>query len=212
MKNLRGQGLANTYRATHHLCEHQDVPRDKDGLPKKCAMPMGEGTPFDLLKKGKIGWKDCLHWMVFKMESDWMSGMICLTIQQVKEWLRFSNKTLCDIRKSLQSVGLLERLSKPFKAFSAQLYPKPYEKRCTRRRENPKGMPTDGTFYYSYNGLWRLSREDGQIQTLIEGTSTWWDANEFECEQANSKIHADFMKCSEAIGEVQDAPFMKARA
>ena len=146
-KNLRGGGRANTYEVTHHLCEHQDVPRDKDGLPKKCAMPRGEGSAFDKLKKGKIHWKACLHFMVFKIASDWTSGIISMTIQQVQEWLRFSKKTICDIRKSLQSVGLLERLSKPFKPFSAQLYPKPYEKRRTRRRENPKGLPQDGAFF-----------------------------------------------------------------
>lgn len=192
-KNVRGQNLPNTYEVVHHLCDPVDAPLDKDGLPKKCAMPRGAGSAFTLLAAGRISWQACLYWHVCKMLADWTSNFVSLTIAQAREWLRFGNQTICDIRKSLSKVGLLERFSEKFEAFVCRLLPLPYEKRRKRRRENPKGMRCDGKFYYSFNELWRVSREDGRIQTKEPGSSKWRHANERELEGVNRKIHADFM-------------------
>lgn len=190
----RGGNRANTYKLIHHKCEVHEIPLDKDGRPKKCAVPRGEGSPSEKLKKGIITWKQWLHWIITKVESDWVSGVVSMTVKQACGLMRASAQTICDLRKALEKVGLMERLSKRYTAFTAQLYPKPYPKRRRRRRENIKGMRFDGTYYYSFNEWWRISREDYTINTLIEGTKKWRHANERELEETNPKIHRDFMK------------------
>ncbi|MYB96735.1 helix-turn-helix domain-containing protein [Candidatus Poribacteria bacterium] len=98
-KNVRGNNLANTYQVVHHFCDPLDAPLDQDGLPKKCAMPRGAGSAFALLGAGRISWQACLYWHVCKMLSDWSNNFISLTIAQAREWLRFGQQTICDIRK-----------------------------------------------------------------------------------------------------------------
>ena len=195
-KNIRNdkgrQNTANTYRVTHHNCEPEQIPLDKDGCAKKCAMPRGVGSPTELLRDGHISWQEWLYCHVLKANSNWTTGVVEMTIKQAKALMRFSVKKICAFRKSLERVGLLETLSKPFRAWIAQLRPAPYKHRRKRRFENPKGMPFDGTFYTSFNGQWRVSREDGHIETRIEGTSKWRYANEFELETAHFKIYTDF--------------------
>ena len=194
VKNRREGNRANTYKVIHHKCEPHEVPLDKDGRPKKCAVPRGEGSPSEKLKNGIITWKQWLHWIITKVESDWVSGIVSMTVKQACGLMRASAQTICDMRKSLEKVGLIERLSKRYTAFTAQLYPKPYPKRRRRRRENIKGMRFDGEFYYSFNERWRISREDYTINTRIEGTNKWRHANERELEELNEKIYLDFMK------------------
>lgn len=202
-KNVRNttahtsQNVSNTYRVVHHKCDPLEVPRDKDGLPKKCAMPRGEGSPSEMLEHGRISWRDFLYWVVSKVESNWTTGVVELTISQVRRILRFSRKMVSQIRKRLGLVGLLEQLSSKCRAFVGQLYPKPYDKRHKRRRENPKGMRCDAKFYYSFNERWKISREDGTIYAK-EG-SQWRFANEYELESKNKKIYADFMFLREMI-------------
>ena len=75
-KNIRGGRKANTYRVTHHNCAPEEVPIDKDGLPKKCAMPHGMDSHFEKLFQGEITWKSCLYWCVSKVVSDWTSRHI----------------------------------------------------------------------------------------------------------------------------------------
>jgi len=191
-KSGKGQNLPNTYRVIHHKCEPHEVPRDKDGLPKKCAMPSGLGSPSELLKNSQIGWRACLYWIVSKVESNWTTGVVEMTVARARALLRFSAKRIRAIRKSLNLVGLLERLSDTCQAFVGQLFPKPYKQRRKRRRENPKGMRYDGEFYYSFNERWRVSAKDGHIETKIEGTSRWRHANEFECQESNEKVYNDF--------------------
>ena len=186
------QNTANTYLLIHHKCERHEIPLDKDGCPLNCAVPTGQGSVYQLVEDGVIDWKEALYWLRSKIESDWVTGIARMTIAQAKKLLRMTTKTICAIRRKLARVGLLERISKPFTAFICQLFPKPYKTRRKRRRENPKGMRSDGEFYYSFNGRWRVSRKDGHIETLIEGSSTWRHANEFECEAANKKIYKDF--------------------
>ena len=190
----KGQNTPNTYRVIHHKCDIYEVPRDKDGLPKKCAMPRSEGSHFELLKNGQIDWRACLYWMVSKVYSDWKTGIVEMTVARARQLLRFSAKRIRKIRKSLQLVGLLERLSERGQAFVGQLFPKPYKKRRKRRRENPKGMRCDGEFFYSFNERWRVSRIDGHIETKIEHPTgkRWRHANEFECYESNEKIYNDF--------------------
>lgn len=194
-KNVRdGQNTANTYQVIHHQCEPHETPIDKDGFPQKCAIPRGEGSPFTLLADGRINWREFLYWVITKVHSDWTTGIIAMTIAQVRELVGFSVKTICKIRKSLARVGLLEKLSKPYRTFVCQLFPKPYPKRRRRRRQNPKGMRRDSEFYYSFNGLWRISHKTGDIQAKIDGPGDKWRfAEERELERVNAKVHKDFM-------------------
>lgn len=188
------QNTANTYLLTHHKCEQHEIPLDKDGCPLNCAVPTGQGSVYQLVEDGVIHWKEALYWLRSKIESDWVTGIVRMTIAQAKQLLRMKTKTICAIRRKLAQVGLLERISKPFTAFICQLFPKPYKKRRKRRRENPKGMRCEGEFYYSFNGRWRVSWKDGRIETKIDGTSTWRHANEFECNEVNEKLYRDFKR------------------
>ena len=205
-KNIRGGNKPNTYRIIHHKCEPIEAPQDKDGMPKKCAVPRGQGSPIQMMIEGKISWKAMLYWTIKKIVSDWTTGTVEFTYRLAREWTALGNQTILDIRKQLMEVGLLTLLTKKFQAAIFQLFPKPYEKRRKRRRENPKMMRCDGDFYYSFNERWRVSREDGQIQTLIEGTSRWRYVNEFECNDVNPKIYRDF----KPIIELATSPQMRA--
>jgi len=187
-KKVRGGNLPNTYKVIHHKCAPLETPQDKDGLPKKCAMPRGEGSPYELMKAGKLDLKAFVAWCVAKIHSDWVTGIVAFTIRQAQKALHIATQTVCDIRKTWQETGLAEQVE----GRTLQLIPKPYEKRRTRRRENPKMMRSDGDFYYSFNEWWRVSRHTGEIQTLIEGTTKWRHANEFECKEVNAKIYNDF--------------------
>lgn len=195
-KKVRGGNKPNTYRIIHHKCDPLLTPRDKDGLPKKCAVPRGEGSPMELMKEGKISWQAMLYWTIKKVLSDWTTGVVEFTYRKACEWTAFGNTTIQDIREQLKEVGLLTLLTQKFERAIFQLFPKPYEKRRTRRRENPKLMPTDGDFYYSFNGQWRVSREDGHIETLrgtFDGRQKWQHANKSELYEVNEKIYNDFM-------------------
>lgn len=204
-KNRRAGNRANTYKLIHHKCEVYEIPLDKDGRPKKCAVPRGEGSPSEKLEKGIITWKQWLYFIISKVESDWVSGVVSMTVKQACRLMRASAQTICDLRKALEGVGLMERLSKRYTAFRAQLYPKPYPKRRRRRRENIKGMRFDGEYYYSFNEWWRISREDYTINTLIEGTKKWRHANERELEETNPKIYRDFMKLRKELMMIRKA-------
>lgn len=205
-KNVRNvlekhhQGTANTYELIHHKCIPELAPRDKDGLPKKCAMPYREGSAMEKMFTGEISWQACLYWHVAKIESNWTSGVVEFTIQKARELTRLGRDTVYAVRKMLSEKGLLQRLSKRFCRFVGQLIPAPYEKRRTRRRENPKAMRCDGEFYYSFNELWRVSRKDGSIQAKEEGPKGGWRySNEYELERVNFKILFDFRPIIELV-------------
>lgn len=189
-KKVRGGNRPNTYRVVHYRCDALEVPLDKDGRAKKCAIPMGEGSAVSKLRK--TGISAFVGWIVAKIESCWVSGVVALTIRQAEALWHMGRQTICAIYKTWEKFGLAERVSPAGGATVLQLYPKPYEARRTRRHENPKFMRCDGEFYYSFNEWWRVSRDDGHIETLIEGTSKWRHANEKELELANVKILRDF--------------------
>lgn len=206
-KNVRnatekhGQNEANTYLVTHHNCLPHQIPLDDKGRPKKCAVPSGQGSVFYLIEDGKIGWKEALLWIRAKIESDWTDGILeDWTLAKIRKCLRMKTKTIATIKKHLKKIGLMVQLSKPFKAFTAQLFPKPYEKRRTRRAaKGKKPMRNDGEFYYSYNERWRVSRQDGHIETKLRPGEGWRYASEFELEKSNKSIYKDFMPIVELI-------------
>ena len=198
-KNVRNaidklpQNTANTYQLTHHKCEQYEIPLDKDGRPKKCAVPRGQGSVFQMVEDGIITWKEALYWIIAKIESNWVNGVVEITIAQARKLIGMTTKTICAIRKRIEQVGLAEKTSKAFRKWTAILFPKPYEKRRTRRRETQQWMRSDENWYYSHNGRWKVSREDGHIETMLEGPGEKWRyASEFELEKANLKIYTDF--------------------
>ena len=205
-KNVRNatgkhsQNVANTYRLIHHKCQAHEVPLDTDDRPKKCAVPRGPGSPFQMVEDGIITWKEALYWISAKIESDWVSGVVEMTIKQAKHLLGMTTQTICRIRKKIERVGLVEKTSKAFRKWTAILLPKPYAKRRKRRHETRQYMKSDDDFYYSHNGLWKVSRADGHIETKIEGPGDKWRyASEFELEKANDKIYKDFKPIIELV-------------
>ena len=205
-KNIRNatdkhsQNEANIYLLTHHKCEEHEIPLDKDGRPKKCAVPRGQGSVFQMVEDGIITWKEALYWIRAKIESDWVSGVVEMTIAQARKLLGMTTKTICKIRKKMEQVGLVEKTSKAFRKWTAILFPKPYEKRRKRRRETRQWMRSDDDYYYSHNERWKVSREDGHIKTRLEGPGDKWRyATEFELEKANLKIYTDFKPIIEFI-------------
>ena len=202
-KKVRGGNLPNTYRVIHHQCDPDEVPRDKDGLPKKCAIPMGEGSPASKLRQ--TGVRAYAAWLSAKIESDWITGIVKLTVTQAQHLWHMGRQTICNIFKTWERCALGERTSPRGTATVCQLYPKPYQKRRTRRHENPKGMRCDGEFYYAFNERWRVHRKTGDIQTRtqVPGASKWRYSNEGELERLNPKILTAFQPIIEMAGSPQ---------
>ena len=197
IKNHRGPNKKNTYKLIHHQCEPRQVPDDPDRLPKMCAMPRAEGAPMERMFAGEITWKQMVIWYIKKYISDWTTGEVEATYAKILEYVRFSCSTICEALKKFKKLGLLKRISNAFCSGKYQLFPKPYENRRHRRFPNFKGMRCDGEFWYSYNEKWKISNRDAQIFT--KDAHGWRNANKYELEQVNEKIHVDFVMLEELI-------------
>ena len=196
-KKIRGGNKANVYRVIHHNCAPEQVPLDKDGRPKKCAVPRGEGSAMERMKAGEITWREMLYWTVKKVLSDWTTGVVTFTIKEARKWIAFGTQTIVAIRQRLVDVGLLELLSAKFRASVFQLYPRPYLKRRTRRIAFKKPLRSDSSWYYSYNELWRICRKTGDIQMKEDGR--WLYTSDYHLEEINDKIYKDFMHYRQVI-------------
>lgn len=189
----RQQGGGTVYQLTHHLCEPTEVPLDKDGLPKKCAVARGAYSPSEKLENGEISWKTWVAHITAQIHADdWTIRIAALPYQWFRENLKIGNNTIKQIKDEMEDVNLLKQLSGKGKTCIVQLLPKPYPERRERQHENPKAMRFDGEFYYSFNERWRIKREDAQIHTR-EG-KRWRHATEYELERSNKKIYFDFMQ------------------
>ena len=86
------------------------------------------------------------------------------------KWTGFGKATIIKIVKQLKKAGLIKRLSKRHETSIFQLIPKPYNKRKERRLPKPshknryKPMRSEGIYCYSFNELYRLNRETGEIE------------------------------------------------
>lgn len=198
---------ATVYQVIHHKCDPADVPLDKEGRPLKCAVPIGSGSPMDLMKSGKLSWRLMLQWITQKVQaSDWVSGIASMVRREFSKLIRFSMQTVCNNYKKLCNLGLMKRLSKPHEASTYQLYPKPYAER--RERAEYKGkrpLPLIEDRYYSYNKRWRFHKDTLQLQMLDVG-GRWRDASMNELLTINPKIHCDFRDYMDASA----APMMEA--
>ena len=174
--------VAGTFRVTHHGCEPAMVPMDKDNRPKSFAVPRGKGGLFERLFAGDIDWKACLVWLMLKLHSDWTTGVTDpMRMKTLAKWVGFGKRTVCDAIKTLRDAGMLERLSKKWECSVFQLYPKPSENRAARRRAKRKSekwegreMRAEGDWRYSFNELYRLNVETGEIETRrVKGRGKW---------------------------------------
>lgn len=186
---------ANIYRLTHHKCPPDKVPVDSDGRPKKCAVPFKDGSPTRLLADSTLDWRAMVQWIMSKINSDWITGVVEMTCREADRLLRFGMRTIIDNTKKLIEVGLLERLTAKNEASVFQLFPKPYPERKERKERKCKEKPLAFVkgWYYSYNKRWRLNRETEQVQ--CEGVDGGWqNSNMQELLNINPKIHVAFNK------------------
>ena len=185
---------AHFYRIVHHKCKPQDTPVDRDGRPQKCAVPMGAGSPSQLLSDGKITWRVFVDWTVRKVKSCWISGIVSMTVREASKLMRFTVKTVSENAKKMVEFGMLEQLSEKFRRSEFQMFPKPYPERKERTPEvcvTKKVMKLIKGWYYSFNGLWRFHRETFRLQ-MCEHGGRWRESNLEELLSINKSIHRDF--------------------
>ena len=184
---------AHFYKVVHHKCEPKDTPVDRDGRPQKCAVPTGKGSASQLLAEGEITWRIFVDWTVRKIHSCWTSGTVSLTVREAAKAMKLSIKTVSENAKKMTEIGLLDRLSAKFRRSVYQMFPKPYSERKERKPEEcitKKAMKLIKGWYYSFNGLWRFSRETFDIQMREDGR--WRYSNQDELYRINKNIHRDF--------------------
>lgn len=179
------------YELLHHDCVLDEVPLDKYGDPKKFAVAMGAGGPFERLYAGDISWRACLIWIVLKYYSQWdptkanCGQTDAMTMDLLRKRVRMKKQHVCDAIKELEGAGMLKRLSKPWEASVFQLFPRPRPKSKVEhfkdQHERKKGRPgfpesepyTDKQYWYSYNRLVRCQIEDLQFEIRKRGRKKW---------------------------------------
>ena len=195
---------ANVYKLTHHKCEPEDVPLDADNRPQKCAVPRGEGSASRLVAEGKLDWRPMVQWFVQKVNSDWITGIVKMTVREAGNLLNFSFQTICDNVQKLVDCSLLERLSKKTQASVFQLYPKPYPDRRKRAEYmwDHKPLPLIKDWYYSYNKRWRFHRETLILQ-MEDEAGMWRDTSMPVLMSINMKIYRDFREYMDQLTQIQ---------
>ena len=189
-RNLDG---AYFYKLTHHKCLPQETPVDKDGRPQKCAMPMGAGSPSQLLSDGEISWKVFVDWMTRKVHSDWTTGIVSMSVRQACKLMGFTSETIKANAEIMMDIGLMERMSKRFRRSVYQMYPKPYPDRRERTPEEcltKRAMKCIKGWYYSFNNKWRFERDTYRLQ--MRDGKTWLDTSFEKLLDINKSIHRDF--------------------
>ena len=179
------------YQLVHHDCPSDEVPTDRLGDPKKFAVALGEGGPFDRLYKGDISWRACLIWIVLFYDSEWdpkknnCGETIPMSLDTLSKKVRIRKQTVSEAIKELTQAGMLKRLTPRWEAGVYQLYPKPrpkgYAEHAEEKRERSLGRPgmsasppdCDGTYWRSYNRFVRCRIADLQFETRRRGTNEW---------------------------------------
>ena len=179
------------YQLVHHNCPPDEVPTDRFSDPKKFAVALGEGGPFDRLYKGDISWRACLIWIVLFYDSEWdpkkdtCGKTIPMSLDTLSKKVRIRKQTVSEAIKELTRAGMLKRLAPRWEAGVYQLYPKPRPKghveQAEEKRERSFGSPgmsasipvRDETFCYSYNRFVRCRIEDLRFETRRRGTQVW---------------------------------------
>lgn len=181
----KGINTGSRYQLKHHNCTRDEVPTDKYGRRLKFAVPQGKGSPFERMFAGDISWKACLIWVVLKKYSDYKTGItFAISIDTLRQWVGMSPQTVSDCLTELKKAGLLERISKPHEAGVYQLYPKPDGKpkpvyrpkreKISDQDHSSRSMRSEGEWRFSFNDLWRISVESGEIQYRKSRTNGLW--------------------------------------
>ena len=170
--------IAGTFQLTHHQCDPDEVPTDKEGYPLSFAVPRGDGGIFEALFNGDIDWKSALIWIILKKHSDWTTGITnAISMERLAKWVHFGKATVVNCIRTLQNTGLLKRLSKKHECSVFQLYPKPYKERKQRKapkKKTERQMRAEGVYRYSLNEKYRLNTENGQIEHRKEKNRGQW--------------------------------------
>ena len=201
LKRISGLHKASKFEVTHHLCEQDDMPRDKDGRALKCAMPRGIGGLFERLRAGDIHWKAVLIWILMKIESDWCTGITApISIAHLRKWTRFGTSDICKYIKQLIDAGMLKKHSRrPHEAQVYQLLPKPPAKRTKRQPEQEwtyRNMRAEGPLRYSFNELWRVNVDTRDYEYREDRKARFCRASEYRVIQEMPKsMKADFEMC-----------------
>lgn len=196
---------ANFYRVIHHKCDLSEIPVDRDSRPQKCAVPMGKGSPSQLLADGTITWRVFVDWIVRKIHSCWTTGVATMAVREACKLMKFTAKTIAENAKQMMEIGLLDRLSDKFRLSVYQLFPKPYPERRKRKPSESKfgkQMKLIKGWYYSFNELWRFNQATFHIQ-MRELGGRWRDSNLEELLDKNKSIHRDFCEYMDRISEVR---------
>lgn len=178
----KGSNVGSRYQLVHHNCDGSEVPTDKNGRPLKCAIPQGKGGILERLFAGDICWKSALIWLMLKIHSDWKTGVThCISIDTLRKWVGMSHRTVIDCLKELTTAGLLERISAKHEIGQYQLYPKPdgkpkgvYRPKREKYDNVSRAMRIDGDWRLSFNELWRLNVETGEIETRQSRHNGLW--------------------------------------
>lgn len=169
-----------TWKVTHHLCNPDETPTDKDGNPQTFAIPRGENGPFERMFKGEITWKACLLWILLKRNTDWSKrdGITHpVNMKTLAKWTGFSTATIAKTIAELQDAGMLERLTEKWQRSIFQLYPKPKQQPQTQRRRKKKQqreMRTNGDWKISFNERYRVNIKTAEIQTRSAHNKGLW--------------------------------------
>lgn len=190
------------YKLVHHQCDAEDVPVDNDGKPLKFAVSRGIGGPFERLEAGNISWKACLLWVVYKLHSDWNTGITeAYSIDVLAKLCRVKRNTVCDLLKELENAEMLHRLSAARQRSMFQLYPMPDPVSMKRRKQKPTftkayDVTTDGVYWYSDNRQYRCHRETLVIERR-QGKGKWSALRDRERWTMPAAIQRDFDRVAE---------------
>lgn len=200
---------ANFYKVIHHNVDPEEIPKDEDGRPLKCAVQCGKGSALQHLFDGLISWRVMVHAFVHKVYSDWTSGELCMPVRESLEKLRFGAKTIAKNIKTMVATGLTKVTSFKNKASEFLVLPSPYLERRPRAELNIRTplKLIDGC-YYSFNQLWRFNRETFEVQGRSHELEKQWHPRSMgELLSINAKIHKDFKELMDKIKEMRDSFF-----
>ena len=195
------------FKLAHHCCDAEEVPVDDAGKPLKFAVPRGAGGPFERLEAGDISWKACLLWIVYKLHSNWNTGITEeYTIGVLAKLCRIKRQTICDLLKELEGAEMLRRLSAARQRSIFQLYPMPdpaliKSKKQKRRVCRASGITTDGVYWYSDNRQYRCDRETLVVERR-EAKGRWSVLKDRERHTMPAAIQRDFDKAAAATAAV----------
>ena len=181
---IKAKGKANRYEQTHHQeldPDEADYLASNDPLDKKFAMPYGPGSPIQRMINGEISWQACLCWCVYKLNSNFNTGVTdAISIMKMAKLTRLGHQTVSSANAELIQVGLMQRLTPKNQASQFQLYPKPHEKE--EKKDDQRGQITHTRRHViSKNRKFRIDIQTGTVET--KKRRKWVPMSDFERSQ-----------------------------